>query len=114
MGIERIDISPYIREGSGLKRASWSVKYSLAISPYIREGSGLKHRQQSLIPLSMCQISPYIREGSGLKLKRQIGLWERGPISPYIREGSGLKPTRGEARSRQHGESPLTSVRGAD
>ena len=39
----RTNISPYIREGSGLKQ--WVVGYNqLArqISPYIREGSGLK------------------------------------------------------------------------
>ena len=36
-------ISPYIREGSGLKRRVRSARSeSVAISPYIREGSGLK------------------------------------------------------------------------
>ena len=43
------------------------VMFNLTISPYIREGSGLKH-----IPVFNARkgqfISPYIREGSGLKL----------------------------------------------
>ena len=37
-------ISPYIREGSGLKRDVGARCRRLSdISPYIREGSGLKH-----------------------------------------------------------------------
>ena len=36
------------------------------ISPYIREGSGLKHVRHERGPFFR-RISPYIREGSGLK-----------------------------------------------
>ena len=37
-------ISPYIREGSGLKRVNVAseIHQMNSISPYIREGSGLK------------------------------------------------------------------------
>ena len=40
---------------------------ALLISPYIREGSGLKHVSDVNFP-DLSEISPYIREGSGLKL----------------------------------------------
>ena len=61
-------ISPYIREGSGLKRRfhyTWKLRKS--ISPYIRGGSGLKPTH-GLLGARWRAISPYIREGSGLKL----------------------------------------------
>ena len=59
-------------------------------------------------------ISPYIREGSGLKHK-DVGAGEQTEkISPYIREGSGLKQCRGSMYLLPVGQSPLTSVRGAD
>ena len=65
-----IIISPYIREGSGLKpRQGTTAGSDLAISPYIREGSGLKLVHPS-IRFSVLHISPYIREGSGLKLSK--------------------------------------------
>ena len=61
-------ISPYIREGSGLKRApsAEAEREGVGISPYIREGSGLKPHQPAIIFVGKI-ISPYIREGSGLK-----------------------------------------------
>ena len=41
--MEALDISPYIREGSGLKQqSSRRSTATKTISPYIREGSGLK------------------------------------------------------------------------
>ena len=67
------------------------------ISPYIREGSGLKPcipPRAPFVPL----ISPYIREGSGLKHLDFLSDHNCHIISPYIREGSGLKPTA-QARS---------------
>ena len=46
-------ISPYIREGSGLKPNAGTVwDFDLYISPYIREGSGLK-----LCIASSCRIA---------------------------------------------------------
>ena len=42
-------ISPYIREGSGLKQHSWAnIQGRYNISPYIREGSGLKQQAGDL------------------------------------------------------------------
>ena len=66
----RKQISPYIREGSGLKLVLFGgVSQFTKISPYIREGSGLKPFLSKKI-VSRAQISPYIREGSGLKHAR--------------------------------------------
>ena len=82
------------------------------ISPYIREGSGLKHhpiRRRRGAEL----ISPYIREGSGLKHHDRNNNLARNRISPYIREGSGLK-RKVAAHDFFGAASPLTSVRGAD
>ena len=42
------------------------IRCSMSISPYIREGSGLKHFDDRRM-LRDQNISPYIREGSGLK-----------------------------------------------
>ena len=84
------------------------------ISPYIREGSGLKPRWMVIFVWRALRISPYIREGSGLKPRRAPTCSCNPQISPYIREGSGLKRrycTHGIARFLL---SPLTSVRGAD
>ena len=65
-----LDISPYIREGSGLKLRGVTLNiFHGSISPYIREGSGLKQENDTWSRRHR-QISPYIREGSGLKLVR--------------------------------------------
>ena len=58
-------ISPYISER--IETSTRTRRHRAGkISPYIREGSGLKHtvRRRALEVLA---ISPYIREGSGLK-----------------------------------------------
>ena len=83
-------ISPYISEGSGLKRfwVGWEPDSAGTISPYISEGSGLKQRE-AVVGATVREISPYISEGSGLKLPSCL-------------------------RFLGSAESPLTSVRGAD
>ena len=64
---------------------------STRISPYISEGSGLKRGRFRGGDLH-ARISPYISEGSGLKLLDIDDRYaERRVISPYISEGSGLK-----------------------
>ncbi len=61
-------ISPYIREGSGLKPSTLPpTTVGSPISPYIREGSGLKQIVREEMGSHSLRISPYIREGSGLK-----------------------------------------------
>ena len=50
-------ISPYIREGSGLKRAMTNkLTTRLSISPYIREGSGLKHMPSLMTAISVAYL----------------------------------------------------------
>ena len=83
-----------------------------AISPYISEGSGLKRFNSGKVVLTK-YISPYISEGSGLKQKLLIIRAAATDISPYISEGSGLKQGC-DFTGGYKALSPLTSVRGAD
>ena len=61
----------------------WIAGYN-QISPYIREGSGLKLKTANLAN-RVGLISPYIREGSGLKLI-EVTKWRGGredlPLHP--------------------------------
>ncbi len=90
-----------------------TMRWNASISPYIREGSGLKLDTDEPGERER-EISPYIREGSGLKLFLARAPPPRPAISPYIREGSGLKHERRKNQRITLIESPLTSVRGAD